>query len=83
MNLLPLFLPLAWRLNRTVNGIGKWLAAQLLLFGTVYPSVAGRDWSRQRLYLNLCGLMFLASITGLLLKPAERTKIALSGARVG
>ena len=39
--LLPLFLLLAWLLKRAVNGIGRWLAAQLLLFGILYPSVAG------------------------------------------
>jgi hypothetical protein len=69
--LLPLFLLLAWILKRTVNGIANWLAAQLLLFGILYPSVAGLDWARQSLYLNLCGLVFLASITWLLMKLLE------------
>ena len=70
--LLPLFLLLAWRLKRVVNGIGKWLAARLLLFGIIYPSVAGLDWARQNLYLNLCGFVFLASITRLLSKRLEQ-----------
>lgn len=70
--LLPLFLLLAWLLTRTVNGSGKRLAAQLLLFGLIYPSVAGLDGVRQNLYLNLCGLVFLASITWLLVKRLEQ-----------
>ena len=70
--LLPLFLLLAWLLKRTVNGTGKWLAVLLLLFGLVYPSVAGLDWDRQSLYLNLCGLVFLAGTAWLLVKRLEQ-----------
>jgi len=70
--LLPLFLLLAWLLRRAVNGIGNWLAAQTLLFGIVYPCVAGLDWSRQSLYLNLCGLFFLAGIARLLIRRLDQ-----------
>ena len=66
--LLPLFLLLAWLLKRTVDGIGNSLAALLLLFGLVYPSLAGLDWDRQSLYLNLCGLVLLAGLSWLLVK---------------
>jgi len=66
--LLPLFALLASLLKRTVPEIGKWLAIQFLLFGVVYPSVAGLDSSRQSLYLNLCALTFLSFTASLLVK---------------
>ncbi len=59
--LLPLFLVLAALLTRVLrNGAGKLLAAQLVLFGIVYPCLAGLDGERQSLYLNLCALLLLA-----------------------
>ena len=48
------------------------LAAQWLLFGILYPSVAGLDGARQSLYLNLCSLVFLASVMWLLVKRLEQ-----------
>jgi len=36
------------------------LALQLLLFGIVYPCVAGLDAQRQSLYFDLSALAFLA-----------------------
>ena len=36
------------------------LALQLLLFGIVYPCVAGLDGERQTLYFNVCAVVFLA-----------------------
>ncbi len=72
--LLPLFLLLAWLLRRAAGHIGQWLAAQLLLFGIVFPCVAGLDASRQTLYLDLCGLMFLAFVAWLLVQRLERTE---------
>lgn len=58
--LLPMFLLLAWLLLRVAPTFGKGLAIQLLLFGILYPSVAGLDADRQTLYFNLCALIFLA-----------------------
>ncbi len=58
--LLPMFVFLAWLLARTAPASGRLLALQLLLFGILYPSVAGFDTERQTLYFNLCGLAFLA-----------------------
>jgi hypothetical protein len=59
--LLPMFGFLAWLLARVVGAAaGKWLAFQLLLFGILYPSLAGLDADRQTLYFNLCALVFLA-----------------------
>jgi hypothetical protein len=56
-----MFLFLAWLLKRVAPApAGKLLAAQLLLFGIVYPAVAGLDADRQSLYFNLCALTFLA-----------------------
>ena len=70
--LLPLFLLLAWLLQRAARPIGHWLAAQLLLFGIILPCVAGLDPSRQTLYLNLCGLLFLGFTAWLFLKRLEQ-----------
>jgi hypothetical protein len=59
--LVPLFLFLARLLRRFVPGRSwRLLAFQLLLFGIVYPSLAGLDADRQTLYFNLCALIFLA-----------------------
>jgi hypothetical protein len=58
--LLPIFVLLAWLLRRVAPAFGKALALQLLLFGILYPSVAGLDADRQTLYFNLCALTFLA-----------------------
>jgi hypothetical protein len=81
--LLPLFLLLALLLKRTAPEIGKKLAGLFLLFGVVYPTVAGLDSSRQSLYLNLCALAFLSFTAWLLVKnlikekspPSESLKI--------
>jgi hypothetical protein len=66
--LLPLFLLLAKLLVRIAPAAGKWLAAQFLLFGVIYPCLAGLDDDRQSLYLNLCALVFLTFIARLLVK---------------
>jgi hypothetical protein len=59
--LTPLFAFLAWLLMRVVpRALARLLAFQLLLFGIVYPCVAGLDADRQTLYFNLCALIFLA-----------------------
>lgn len=58
---LPAFFGLAWLLKQVVGfSHGRWLALQLLLFGIVYPSIAGLDNERQTLYFNLCVVVFLA-----------------------
>ena len=80
--LLPLFLLLAWLLRRAVNDIGHWLGGQMLLFGIIYPCVAGLDGSRQSLYLNLCGLVFLSTIAWLLLKRLNQPEPQLPPATV-
>jgi hypothetical protein len=66
--LLPLFVLLASLLKRAAPETGKWLAVQFLLFGVVYPCLAGLDDNRQPLYLNLCALAFLSFIAWLLVK---------------
>jgi hypothetical protein len=58
--LVPMFLLLAWLLRRVAPACGNRLAFQLLLFGILYPSLAGLDAPRQTLYFNLCALTFLA-----------------------
>ena len=74
--LLPLFALLAKLLTRATTAIGKWLAAQFLLFGVVYPCLAGLDADRQSLYLNLSALLFLAFVTWLLVKRMADEKIS-------
>ena len=59
--LLPMFGFLAWLLTRIApRGTAMMLAFQLLLFGIVYPCVAGLDGERQTLYFNVCAVVFLA-----------------------
>jgi hypothetical protein len=41
---------------------GKLLALQFLLYGIVYPILAGIDPDRQSLYLNICALIFLGFV---------------------
>jgi hypothetical protein len=64
--LLPMFVLLAWLLKRITTGIGKMLAALLILFGIVYPCAAGLGANWQTLYLNLCALILLAFTAKLL-----------------
>jgi hypothetical protein len=73
--LLPQFTLLASLLKRAAPEIGKRLAVQFLLFGVVYPSVAGLDSNRQSLYLNLCALAFLSFTALLLVKRLANEKI--------
>ena len=74
---LPLFGLFALLLTRLLPGvIGKLLAAQLVLYGAIYPVVAGLDSDRQPLYLNICALALLAFTAGQLaarqwIKPAR------------
>jgi hypothetical protein len=59
--LVPGFLLLAWLLRRSApRAPANLLASQLLLFGLLYPCVAGLDSDRQSLYFNLAALVFLA-----------------------
>ena len=59
--LLPAFGLLAWQLMRVApRRSARMLAFQLLLFGIVYPCVAGMDGERQTLYFNICAVVFLA-----------------------
>jgi hypothetical protein len=59
--LVPAFAVLAWLLTRFVPGsAARWLALQFLVFGILYPCVAGLDSDRQSLYFNLAALVFLA-----------------------
>jgi hypothetical protein len=72
--LLPLFLALAFLVRLAAPGVGPWLSAQLLLFSIVFPCLAGLDYDRATLYLDLCGLVLLGYIAWLLvnrLEPAE------------
>ena len=76
--LLPLFILLASLLKRAAPEIGKWLAVQFLLFGIVYPCLAGLDDNRQSLYLNLCALLFLSFTASLLVKSVMKEKLQAS-----
>jgi hypothetical protein len=59
--LVPLFFVLAWLLTRLAPCTSvNLLASQFLLFGIVYPCVAGLDSERQSLYFDLSALLFIA-----------------------
>ena len=59
--LVPAFLLLAWLLSRVApRSSAKPLALQFLLFGVLYPCVAGLDSDRQSLYFNIAAMVFLA-----------------------
>jgi hypothetical protein len=61
--LVPVFALLAWLVMRVVEGKpGRLLAGQLIVFGVLYPSLAGLDAGRQTLYLNLCAALLLAAV---------------------
>lgn len=81
--LLPMLFLLAWFLTRLVPGReGCWLALQLLIYGILYPTLAGLDAGRQTLYLNLCALLFLGGAAWQLarkLAPTEAAPPALQG----
>jgi hypothetical protein len=59
--LVPVFVLLGWLLLRFAPpASARLLAVQWLLFGIVYPCIAGLDAERQSLYFDLCALLFLA-----------------------
>jgi hypothetical protein len=76
--LIPLFFFLAMFLRRFVpTRSWQWLAIELLVFGLVYPCVAGLDSGRQTLYFNLSALVFMAFAAIQLaqrLSPGDRAK---------
>lgn len=66
--LLPLFLLLARFLKQAAPELGNRLAGLFLLFGVVYPCLAGLDTPRQSLYLNMCALAALSFFAWLLVR---------------
>jgi hypothetical protein len=59
--LLPLLLFMGWLLARAVPGLeGKLIALLPLVFGGLYPCLAGLDPERESLYLNVCASLLLA-----------------------
>ena len=78
--LLPAFLVLAWLLRRCAPGVaGKALACQFIVFGIVYPCLAGLDSDRQSLYFNLSAVLYLVVAAWLLLR---KLSWPLAGAEV-
>ena len=70
--LLPLLLALGWGLQRIVPGCtGKLLALAPLVFGGLYPSLAGLDADRQALYLNVSAFALLALTAWLLARRPD------------
>jgi hypothetical protein len=58
--LMPVFVSLAWLATRAVAGAtGKLLASEVVVFGVVYPVLAGLDADRQALYLNIAAASWL------------------------
>jgi len=66
--LLPLFTACAALLLRVAPEAGRGLALQFILFGVMYPCLAGLDPMRQPLYLNLCALGLLVFTARLLVR---------------
>lgn len=61
--LVPIFFLLAKLLRKVLPGItGRLMALQVLVYGILLPCLAGLDAGRQSLYLDLCGVLFLAFI---------------------
>jgi hypothetical protein len=71
--LLPGFALLAWLLTRSAPAGSAWLLAlQFLLFGILYPCVAGLDPERQSLYFDLSALVFLVCAASQLAQRSGR-----------
>ena len=67
--LLPTMIFLGWLVTRTIKGAeGKLLALTPLVFGGLYPCLAGLDADRSSLYLNVCAFLFLAFTAWQILK---------------
>jgi hypothetical protein len=86
--LVPLYLLLAWLLTRcSPPPVAKLLAGQWLLFGILYPCVAGLDPARQSLYFDIAALVFLALAAGQLVgrlrvpeqRPISASPVAVTG----
>lgn len=68
--LLPMFIALIiFILRATPSTVARRIAFQLILFGLIYPCLAGFDAERQSLYLNLCFVLFLTFAAPLLIRP--------------
>jgi len=61
-------------LLRVAPEAGRGLALQFILFGVVYPCLAGLDPVRQPLYLNLCALGLLVFTAQLLVRRLGEAK---------
>jgi hypothetical protein len=72
--LVPAFALLAWLLIRfTPRSSARLLAFQCLLFGLLYPCLAGLDTDRQSLYFNLAALSFLGFAAWQLASTSSRS----------
>jgi hypothetical protein len=59
--LIPLLLALGWLTSRCLpTSEAKLVGIELLLFGAIYPCLAGLDADRETLYLNVSAFIFLA-----------------------
>jgi hypothetical protein len=72
--LVPLFTVSTMLLLRVAPEAGRGLAMQFVLFGVVYPCLAGLDPARQPLYLNLCALGLLVFTAQLLVRRLAEDK---------
>jgi hypothetical protein len=72
--LMPFFGVSTLFLRRAAPATGNGLAVQFILFGVLYPCLAGLDPVRQPLYLNLCALGLLVFIAQLLIQRLAENK---------
>ena len=71
----PLFAVATVLLRRVAPEAGRGLAVQFILFGVVYPCLAGLDPARQPLYLNLCALGLLVFTAQLVAERLAKDKL--------
>src|ERR1039457_4121592 len=59
--LIPLLIALGWLTSRCLPALeAKLVSLELLLFGVIYPCLAGLDADHETLYLNISAFIFLA-----------------------
>jgi hypothetical protein len=75
--LVPLFLALAWLLTRLTSFASvNLLALQFLLFGILYPCLAGLDSDRQSTYFDLSALIFIGLTAWQLVRRFSEARVA-------
>jgi hypothetical protein len=76
--LIPLLIALGWLTSRCLPTLeGKLVGLELLLFGAIYPCLAGLDANRETLYLNVSAFIFLAIAAWMILQRTGTPRAAV------